>query len=459
LEEIESSKPTKIQPFIIRDFVAKALSLYGSSLKVARLNDLYSIDEVPAIVQATEKGKIKSKYTAISFDSQKANEEEVEYIGLKHPLVIGLANTVISSCKGSDLSCVAIDQNDSGDSLPFFVKNVDSEVCYNPSRFADSSATTIISKDSSFFKTDAKGGKQWTISPYLDYSSLTDTELANLALNVLISKLPLLLPMEDALNGLATQYVQSRSKGVIDASIESCQKRSQKQLLGLTTRRNQLEGLIYELENNKKLDDKGRAKLSEYRESIKKIDDMLSLMVPKGTDRNCYSYKYSLDKVSFLVIPKAYIEKTPFSETIDKKTEDEKLAIDAVIKTEVSLGFVANDRGEIKGTGYDIISSGIESGKNTIRRIEVKGIQSGCNVVDVTRNEINCSLNTPESFILAIGWVYSDRIELKYIKNPFFKILFKTKGENVDDSIASISFNINSLEKNGDVILSKTIER
>jgi len=67
--------------------------------------------------------------------------------------------------------------------------------------------------------------------------------------------------------------------------------------------------------------------------------------------------------------------------------------------------------------GYDIESSVPGTGK--LRFIEVKGRIKDARTVTITKNEILTALNKPEDFILVIGVIDGDAVELRYVRTPF----------------------------------------
>ncbi|WP_313951149.1 DUF3883 domain-containing protein [Accumulibacter sp.] len=59
-------------------------------------------------------------------------------------------------------------------------------------------------------------------------------------------------------------------------------------------------------------------------------------------------------------------------------------------------------------------------GTGKLRFIEVKGRVSGAPTITVTRNEILCSLNKPEDFILAIvEFLDAETHKVHYLHQPF----------------------------------------
>ena len=90
-----------------------------------------------------------------------------------------------------------------------------------------------------------------------------------------------------------------------------------------------------------------------------------------------------------------------------------------VMETERRLGFEPTDR-ELDKLGYDIESRDPATGK--LRFIEVKGRRSDADTVTVTKNEVLCSLNKPDDFILALvlfGSDDDDTPRVRYVRRPF----------------------------------------
>ena len=88
-----------------------------------------------------------------------------------------------------------------------------------------------------------------------------------------------------------------------------------------------------------------------------------------------------------------------------------------VMDVERRLGFEPVDR-ELDRLGYDIESRVPATG--TLRFIEVKGRTSAAETVTVTRNEVLCSLNRPDDFILAIVELLGgEQHRVHYVRRPF----------------------------------------
>src|SRR5262249_53381170 len=60
-------------------------------------------------------------------------------------------------------------------------------------------------------------------------------------------------------------------------------------------------------------------------------------------------------------------------------------------------------------------------GTGLLRFIEVKGRARDAKTVTITKNEIFTAFYKPDEFILAIGLIDGDRVELRYLRRPFHR--------------------------------------
>lgn len=123
------------------------------------------------------------------------------------------------------------------------------------------------------------------------------------------------------------------------------------------------------------------------------------------------------------------------------RKEIEILAMNAVMETEIKLGYSPKDVSDQR-IGYDIESKIPGTGK--LRFIEVKGRVKGATTVTVTKNEILTALNKPDDFILAIVLIDGDEIEVYYVKHPFKR--------EPDFYATSINYDLNELIKYGEKV-------
>jgi hypothetical protein len=106
-----------------------------------------------------------------------------------------------------------------------------------------------------------------------------------------------------------------------------------------------------------------------------------------------------------------------------------------VMQVERRLGFEPTDR-EVEKLGYDIESRDPRTGR--LRFLEVKGRVSGADTITVTRNEILCSLNKPDEFILAIvEFLDGNEHQVHYVRRPFRR--------EPDFGVTSVNYNFAEL--------------
>ncbi len=144
-----------------------------------------------------------------------------------------------------------------------------------------------------------------------------------------------------------------------------------------------------------------------------------------------------------LIIPQGLIAQRKgeplFSVDSSARTHIEKIAMQAVIEKEKSLGNQIKDVSAEK-CGWDITSQPpiIDGRLPDARHIEVKGRAKGQSAITVSRNEIIYALNQAKQFILAIVIVDGDNYEGPfYIKNPF--------SQEPDFGVASINYELKEL--------------
>ncbi|HOT37741.1 MAG TPA: helicase-related protein, partial [Candidatus Latescibacteria bacterium] len=142
----------------------------------------------------------------------------------------------------------------------------------------------------------------------------------------------------------------------------------------------------------------------------------------------------------FLVVPSGLIElmkgiKTPkLQDEVDKQAVAAK-AREIVLETERALGYEPIDR-ELDKVGYDIESRVPNTGR--LRFIEVKGRVADAATITVTKNEILCSLNQPENYILAIVEFRNDGTHrVRYLRTPF--------GAEPDFDVTSVNYDLAGL--------------
>jgi len=156
-------------------------------------------------------------------------------------------------------------------------------------------------------------------------------------------------------------------------------------------------------------------------------------------------------KGAALVIPKGLLaaRSTPaaprvlsgFSDDPWSRAEVERLAMEAVMSAERSLGHAPRDVSAEK-KGWDIESRDPRAGH--LRFIEVKGRHVDGDVIMLTKNELLASLNSPEAFILAIV-----QVEAGFARHPVYVRRFFQREPGFAET--AVAFNVGELMSLGAV--------
>ena len=147
------------------------------------------------------------------------------------------------------------------------------------------------------------------------------------------------------------------------------------------------------------------------------------------------------------------ITATPNGQSSDAeaKRRTELAAMDAVMAIEYELGFKPRDVSAAK-CGYDVESlvpdAEHHGDEPCLRMIEVKGRTAGADTVTISRNEVLCALNRPDTWMLAIVEVDGKTTHTKYLKNPEFRTPSFTEN--------STNFDIGRLTESAEVVLERT---
>jgi Domain of unknown function (DUF3883) len=152
-------------------------------------------------------------------------------------------------------------------------------------------------------------------------------------------------------------------------------------------------------------------------------------VVPLGLLRGIFDFGFSISDSESSIA-----EAADQSKIANLKSKIERMAMDAVMKAERGLGHEPRDVSDQK-LGYDIESA--IPGTGRLRFIEVKGRTRDAATVTITRNEILTALNTPDDFILAVGLVDGENIDLRYVRRPFQR--------EPDFSATSVNYNLDEL--------------
>jgi hypothetical protein len=302
----------------------------------------------------------------------------------------------------------------------------------------------IVSKRMQFVELGGDGNtKSAGPAPYLDYRPLEDDELQ------LVDRIPEPAWLRTEVESRAQEHaavhlvpehleeVRGRKSELIDKTLAAVKERLTKEINYWDHRAEQL-----------KEQELAGKKLARLNSGIarQRADDLMGRL-KKRTEELEQERKLSpLPPVVLggaLVVPIGLLKKLSGQETATplfaRETErSEKLAMDAVMEAESQLGNEPRDVSAQK-LGYDIESS--VPGTGRLRFIEVKGRVAEAETVTITKNEILTAFNKPDDFILAIGVVNGEDVDLRYVRHPFQR--------EPDFGVTSVNYNLTDLFDRG----------
>jgi len=426
-EEMERAEARRLQPHFIESFFMEAFRLLGGTLR-EREPRRYEVTHVPALIRSRDRSigtreAVLPHYERITFEKDLINESGkplAAFVCPGHPLLDATIDLVIE--RHRDLlkrGAILVDEEDPSERVRVLVLL---EHSIQDARSDRSSQRHVVSRQFQFVEVDENGTARTAgYAPYLDYRPLADDEKV---LVETIEEPPWLREeleskvLEYAAEHLVPQHmgeVSGRKEEMVDKTMKAVKERLTKEIIFWDNRANELK--------LKELAGKINARQNSG-EARKRADDLTARLQRRTAELEQERRLSPLPPVivgGALVIPAGLLAKLkeaaglPGERPIDTRPT-EAAAMAAVMRAEISLGFVPKDVGAEK-RGYDVESMVPDTGR--LRFIEVKGRVSGAPDVTVTKNEILTALNKPDDFILALVEVEGDGAVPRYVRRPF----------------------------------------
>ncbi len=460
-EDMERMEARKLQPHFIESFFLEAFQRVGGKIRL-RENGRYEITFVPYDVRRRDAqlgrgDHILERYERICFDKERRNlpgKPLAETVCPGHPLLDATIGLFLE--RNSDVmkrGAVFVDEDDFGFDarLLFYIED-----SMQDGTTGKDGRRRTISKRVHFVELKEDGsGKNAGYAPYLDYRAANPDE-SSVVLNWIQTQSWLCCGVEDMAKKYAVQYllpahiaeVKARREALVDKTAKAVKERLTAEIQYWDFCAADLQRKADSGKNNQKLNSTMAARRAETLASRMKarLAELEQERLVSPAPPNIVG--------SALVIPKGLLcrlrgERADSSELFRQTDRQriERIAIDAVMRIETSLGFIPKDVGAAK-CGYDvesIVPETLRKGRSgALRFIEVKGRTKDSVTVTVTKNEILTALNKPEEFILALVEVDGDKTRTTYLKRPF---------KNAPDFTAtSVNFNIEDLKRQSERI-------
>ena len=437
---MEEAEARRLQPFYVQSFFDAAFrALHGSISE--RVHGRFEIRHVPAVLQnyrpVDRNGDvirlpIAPRYDRICFDKSAVDVNEgngskkAEFIHPGHPLLQAVVQEIQKKFGESlEKGAVFIDPQDDEGLEPRIMALVEMTL------HEEAEPHRVVSKQLKFYFVSKEGEVTGSgFAPHLDLKSLTKEE--ERILNGEIEKASSMSLAKEKLNSAA----QRDSKEFLDTTqserntrLDRIQTQVRKRL---TTALMTLDRKLAELRRKHRESPKpgDEARIEKTNNQIRNLKERLEArQALLEAQKKIYQDPPKVQGYA-LVIPQGVINHLPGHEIvidINARRRIERLAMDAVMKAERSIGYVPVDCSK-ENKGWDIVSSP-RSGNGDTRFIEVKGralsnpdgLPGGENVtIHVSKNEVLQGFNLKDKFLLAFVGVKGDCAdEPLYIRNPF----------------------------------------
>lgn len=443
--DMERKETFKLQPYCIEKFFVAALENLGGQFD-SRGNGRYEIRFIPKFVREKNRNgeTLPKSYESICFSKEKCNikgTNSATLISLGHPLLENVTDSILEKL-GQNLrkGTIFIDDNDEGQNfrLLFFVETAIQTIKNEQEK--------IISKKLHFVEILENGETvPVNYAPYLDYRKPKDLEREKI-----LSAIQNLDCFKDVEN-IAVDYAV---KNIIPAHLQEISK-SRKEYLNKMEMAIR-ERLFNEIEywDRKAIDVKEKNALDakKFCNTADELKERYDKRLAEITLEKKISATAPVIIGGALIVPKGYFNSdskgaNTFSTNVDSRTKIEKIAMNAVMEIEKSLGNIPTDC-SLKKCGYDVES--VSQAGKFVRFIEVKGRTADADKVTITKNEILTALNVPEDFILALVRIDGNTAHVIYLKKPFSSAR--------DLAVDSFNYNISRLIKQSEILLERTLE-
>lgn len=427
--DMERNEIFKLQPYFIEDFFINALRKFGGQIDKIP-NGRYEISNIPPNLRTDT---LPESYERICFSKDKCNIKGLPpatLISLEHPLLKNLTNAILKKF-GESLrqGTIFIDDNAQAQNLRllFFIETA-----------IQDGRNEFISKRLQFVEIfDDGNAVLLNHAPYFDYRPPAENELKKILAAVQNS-----LWLKDV-ESIAVNFAV---KNIIPAHLKEifADKKAYLDKLETAVKSRLLTEITYCDREAHKFKDKDKIKSEKFTQRADELENRLRQRLNEiKLEREIFAAAPVIVGDA-LIVPRGYTGENTFSFNVDARSKIEKIAMQAVMKIEKSLGNFPVDC-SAKKCGYDIES--VAPDKNFVRFIEVKGRTADADTVTVTTNEIVTALNAPENFILAVVKVDGNSVNVVYLK--------KTFSWQPDLASESSNYQISTLRRISEIILEK----
>lgn len=446
-EEMEKAEARKLQPYFIRAFFTEAFQKLQGEMR-PREAGRFEIRHVPASVRERDRviGETRTptlkKYERICFEKhliRQHGKPMADLVHPKHPLMHSVTDLVLEAHRGKlKQGAVLVNPNDDG---------VEPKVLFMIShtvREGGGDGKRVVSRRLQFVEIDRHGNATnagW--APHLDLQPIDDYDLGLIKdvmgepwLNNNLDALAL----SHASQKLVPEHYEEakgRRERHADKALSAVHERLTKEI-------NYLYGRAIKLDEDVKAGKQPRIQPENFKRKAEELEARLEQRTKELLEMKNIVSSTPVVVGGALVIPQGLLAQrkgeTTFTVDAAARARVERVAMEAVIKVEQTLGHAVTDVSAEK-CGWDVTARPPRNENGSIkpdRHIEVKGRAKGQSTITVSRNEIIYGLNQADKFMLAVVIVDGDSFDgPHYIRNPFTV--------EPDFGVASVNYDLNDL--------------
>jgi hypothetical protein len=411
---MERAQARRLQPHFIGSFFREAFTMLGGRI-AEREKGRFEITRVPSILKERDRligrsDPILDRYARITFEKELVlGQPQAELVAPGHPLLESLVDVILERFQPLlSEGGVLVDETDDGEDprLLLYLEHAirDGSVARSGEPRAISQRLQFIFLKEDGFAFD--GGP----APYLDCRPITNEERVRVADAIAAPWLS--GQVEGRALGYAIETIVPRHLNEVrERRLVEIDKVEREVRARLTREINYWDARAARLREEERAGKDQRINAQNAEATAARLVERLHKRQSELDRERQISALPPVLRGAALVIPIGLLaarapSQATAEETADGFSEDpiaraliENLAMDAVMATERRLGNEPRDVSS-ENRGYDIESRDPRAG--CLRFIEVKGRQAEGREVIVTKNEILASLNTPETFFLAI---------------------------------------------------------
>lgn len=446
-EEMEKAEARKLQPYFIRAFFTEAFQKLQGEMR-PREAGRFEIRHVPASVRERDRviGETRTptlkKYERICFEKhliRQHGKPMADLVHPKHPLMHSVTDLVLEAHRGKlKQGAVLVNPNDDG---------VEPKVLFMIShtvREGGGDGKRVVSRRLQFVEIDRHGNATnagW--APHLDLQPIDDYDLG-LIKDVMgepwLNKNLDALALSHASQKLVPEHYEEakgRRERHADKALSAVHERLTKEI-------NYLYGRAIKLDEDVKAGKQPRIQPENFKRKAEELEARLEQRTKELLEMKNIVSSTPVVVGGALVIPQGLLAQrkgeTTFTVDAAARARVERVAMEAVIKVEQTLGHAVTDVSAEK-CGWDVTARPPRNENGSIkpdRHIEVKGRAKGQSTITVSRNEIIYGLNQADKFMLAVVIVDGDAFDgPHYIRNPFTI--------EPDFGVASVNYDLNDL--------------